>query len=167
MASMSATRSFISSRNPRQASVGLLLLLLMAPFLCLAQVVPVQANLDAQAQRRIQEQSEGVRRQRQIDANLEKIATALSSKNLTSPEGPAFTRRALAALFDLQSEGWSPEKSLREANRLPSTAETPKATSIAYLTKCWQEFSPSITPTVATTLRAGLTPAFSIPPYVP
>jgi hypothetical protein len=139
----------------------------MAPFLCLAQVVPVQANLDAQAQRRIQEQSEGVRRQRQIDANLEKIATALSSKNLTSPEGPVFTRRALAALFDLQSEGWSPEKSLREANRLPSTAETPKATSIAYLTKCWQEFSPSITPTVATTLRAGLTPAFSIPPYVP
>jgi len=167
MASMSATRSFISSRNLRQASVGLLLLLLMAPFLCLAQVVPVQANLDAQAQRRIQEQSEGVRRQRQIDANLEKIATALSSKNLTSPEGPVFTRRALAALFDLQSEGWSPEKSLREANRLPSTAETPKATSIAYLTKCWQEFSPSITPTVATTLRAGLTPAFSIPPYVP
>jgi hypothetical protein len=139
----------------------------MAPFLCLAQVVPVQANLDAQAQRRIQEQSERVRRQRQIDANLEKIATALSSKNLTSPEGPVFTRRALAALFDLQSEGWSPEKSLREANRLPSTAETPKATSIAYLTKCWQEFSPSITPTVATTLRAGLTPAFSIPPYVP
>ncbi len=167
MASMSATRSFISSRNPRQASVGLLLLLLMAPFLCLAQVVPVQANLDAQAQRRIQEQSERVRRQRQIDANLEKIATALSSKNLTSPEGPVFTRRALAALFDLQSEGWSPEKSLQEATRLPSTAETPKATSIAYLTKCWQEFSPSITPTVATTLRAGLSPAFSIPPYVP
>lgn len=139
----------------------------MAPFLCLAQVVPVQANLDAQAQRRIQEQSERVRRQRQIDANLEKIATALSSKNLTSPEGPVFTRRALAALFDLQSEGWSPAKSLQEANRLPSTVETPKATSIAYLTKCWQEFSPSITPTVATTLRAGLSPAFSIPPYVP
>lgn len=139
----------------------------MAPFLCLAQVVPVQANLDAQAQRRIQEQSERVRRQRQIDANLEKIASALSSKNLTSPEGPVFTRRALAALFDLQSEGWSPEKSLQEATRLPSTTETQKATSSAYLTKCWQEFSPSITPTVATTLRAGLSPAFSIPPYVP
>jgi len=167
MASMSATRSFISSRNPRQASFGLLLLLLMAPFLCLAQVVPVQANLDAQAQRRIQEQSERVRRQRQIDANLEKIASAFSSKNLTSPEGPVFTRRALAALFDLQSEGWSPEKSLQEATRLPSTTETPKATSSAYLTKCWQEFSPSITPTVAATLRAGLSPAFSIPPYVP
>ncbi len=139
----------------------------MAPFLCLAQVVPVQANLDAQAQRRIQEQSERVRRQRQIDANLEKIATALSSKNLTSPEGPVFTRRALAALFDLQSEGWSPEKSLQEATRLPSTTETQKATSSAYLTKCWQEFSPSITPTVAATLRAGSSPAFSIPPYVP
>jgi len=164
---MSATRLFTSSRNPRQASVGLLLLLLMAPFLCLAQVVPVQANLDAQAQRRIQEQAERVRRQRQIDANLEKIATALSSKNLTSPEGPVFTRRALAALFDLQSEGWSPEKSLQEATRLPSTTETQKATTSAYLTKCWQEFSPSITPTVATTLRAGLSPAFSIPPYVP
>ena len=164
---MSAIRSFISSRNPRQASVGLLFLLLMAPSLCLAQVVPVQANLDAQAQRRIQEQSERVRRQRQIDANLEKIATALSSKNLTSPEGPVFTRRALAALFDLQSEGWSPAKSLQEATRLPSTRETQKATSSAYLTKCWQEFSPSITPTVATTLRAGLSPTFSIPPYVP
>jgi len=164
---MSATRLFTSSRNPRQASVGLLLLLLMAPFLCLAQVVPVQANLDAQAQRRIQEQAERVRRRRQIDANLEKIATALSSKNLTSPEGPVFTRRALAALFDLQSEGWSPEKSLQEATRLPSTTETQKATTSAYLTKCWQEFSPSITPTVATTLRAGLSPAFSIPPYVP
>ena len=167
MASMSATRSFISSRNLRQASVGLLFLLLMAPFFCLAQVVPVQANLDAQAQRRIQEQSERVRRQRQIDTNLEKIATALSSKNLTSPEGPVFTRRALAALFDLQSEGWSPAKSLQEATRLPSTRETQKATSSAYLTKCWQEFSPSITPTVATTLRAGLSPTFSIPPYVP
>ena len=139
----------------------------MAPFLCLAQVVPVQANLDAQAQRRIQEQSERVRRQRQIDANLEKIASALSSKNLTSPEGPVFTRRALAALFDLQSEGWSPAKSLQEATRFPSTSETQKAASSAYLTKCWQEFSPSITPTVATTLRAGLSPAFSIPPYVP
>ena len=139
----------------------------MAPFLCLAQVVPVQANLDAQAQRRIQEQSERVRRQRQIDANLEKIATALSSKNLTSPEGPVFTRRALAALFDLQSEGWTPAKSLQEATRLSSTRETQKATSSAYLTKCWQEFSPSITPTVATTLRAGLSPTFSIPPYVP
>lgn len=139
----------------------------MAPFLCLAQVVPVQANLDAQAQRRIQEQSERVRRQRQIDTNLEKIATALSSKNLSSPEGPVFTRRALAALFDLQSEGWSPAKSLQEATRLPSTRETQKTTSSAYLTKCWQEFSPSITPTVATTLRAGLSPAFSIPPYVP
>ena len=165
---MSATRSFISSRNPRQASVGLLLLLLMAPFLCLAQVVPVQANLDAQAQRRIQEQSERARRQRQIDANLEKIATALSSKNLTSTEGPVLTRRALAALFDLQSEGWSPAKSLQEANtRLSPTTHTPQATSLAYLTKCWQEFSPSITPAVATTLRAGLSPAFSIPPYVP
>ena len=164
---MSATRSFISSRNLRQAFVGLLFLLLMAPFLCLAQVVPVQANLDAQAQRRIQEQSERVRRQRQIDTNLEKIATALSSKNLSSPEGPVFTRRALAALFDLQSEGWSPAKSLQEATRLPSTSETQKATSSAYLTKCWQEFSPSITPTVATTLRAGLSPTFSIPPYVP
>ena len=140
----------------------------MAPFLCLAQVVPVQANLDAQAQRRIQEQSEQARRQRQIDANLEKIATALSSKNLTSPEGPVLTRRALAALFDLQSEGWSPAKSLQEANtRLPPTTHTPQATSLVYLTKCWQEFSPSITPDVATTLRAGLSPAFSIPPYVP
>jgi len=139
----------------------------MAPFLCLAQVVPVQANLDAQAQRRIQEQSERVHRQRQIDANLEKIATALSSKNLTSPESPVYTRRALAALFDLQSEGWSPAKSLQEAARLPSTVETPKGTSLAYLTKCWTDFSPSITPTVATTLRAGLSPAFSIPHYVP
>ena len=164
---MSATRSFISSRNPRQVSVGLTLLLLMAPFLCLAQVVPVQANLDAQAQRRIQEQSERVRRQRQIDANLEIIRSALSTEKLMSPDGPSFTRRALAAIFDLQSEGWSPAKSLQEAARLPSTAETPKATSSAYLTKCWQEFSTSITPTVATTLRAGLSPAFSIPPYVP
>ena len=165
---MSATRSFISSRNPRQVSVGLLLLLLMAPFLCLAQVVPVQANLDAQAQRRIQEQSERVRRQRQIDANLEIISSALSTEKLMSPDGPSFTRRALAAIFDLQSEGWSPAKSLQEANtRLLPNDHTPQATSSAYLTKCWQEFSPSITPTVATTLRAGLSPAFSIPPYVP
>ncbi len=140
----------------------------MAPFLCLAQVVPVQANLDAQAQRRIQEQSERVRRKRQIDANLEIISSALSTEKLMSPDGPSFTRRALAALFDLQSEGWSPAKSLQEANtRLPPTAHTPQATSLAYLTKCWQEFSPSITPIVATTLRAGLSPAFSIPPYVP
>ena len=164
---MCATRLFTSSRNPRQASVGLLFLLLMAPLLCLAQVIPVQANLDAQAQRRIQEQSERVRRQRQIDANLEIISVALSSKNLTSPEGPVFTRRALAALFDLQSEGWSPEKSLQKASRIPPTSHTPQAASIAYLTKCWREFSPSITPTVATTLGAGLPPAFSIPPYVP
>ena len=139
----------------------------MAPPVCPAQVVPVQANLDAQAQRRIQEQSERVRRQRQIDANLEIISSALSTENLTSRDGPFFTRRALAAIFDLQSEGWSPEKSLQEASRLPSTAETPKATSSAYLTKSWQEFSPNITPAVAATLRAGLSPAFSIPLYVP
>jgi hypothetical protein len=140
----------------------------MAPFLCLAQVVPVQANLDAQAQRRIQEQFERVRRQRQIDANLEIISSALSTEKLRSPDGSSFTRRALAAIFDLQTEGWSPAKSLQEANnRLLPTDHTPQATSLAYLTKCWQEFSPNITPTVAATLRAGLSPAFSIPPYVP
>ena len=164
MASMSATRSFISSRNPRRASIGLLLLLLMAPPVCPAQVVPVQANLDAQAQRRIQEQSERVRRQRQIDANLEIISSALSTENLTSRDGPVFTRRALAALFDLQSEGVSPGKSLQQAVRL--SQETGDSQT-AYLTKCWQETSKKITPEIASTLRSGGLPNFSIPPYIP
>ena len=161
---MFATKLFTSSRSPRQASVGLLLLLLMAPLLCPAQVVPVQANIDAQAQRRIQEQSERVRHQRRIDAHLQIISAALSSKNLTSPEGPVFTRRALAALFDLQSEGVSPEKSLQQAVRL--SQETGDSRT-AYLTKCWQETSKKITPEIASTLRSGGLPNFSIPPYIP
>lgn len=161
---MSVTKLFTSSRSPRPISVVLLLLLLMAPLLCPAQVVPVQANIDAQAQRRIQEDAARVRRQRRIDAHLQIISAALSSKNLTSPEGPVFTRQALAALFDLQSEGLSPEQSLQQAARLSQKTGNPQT---AYLTKCWQETSQRITPDIASTLRSGGLPNFTIPPFIP
>jgi hypothetical protein len=70
-----------------------------------SQVVPVQANIDAQAQRRIQQQAELARRQRRIEDHLQRIVPALDSNILSGSKGNRTTSQALAAIFSLQMEG--------------------------------------------------------------
>ncbi|MCX6934663.1 MAG: hypothetical protein NTZ01_00465 [Verrucomicrobia bacterium] len=164
---MSATRSFSLSRNLRLTFFGLIILPLMGPAAIWSQLVPVQANIDAQAQQRLQADTEKAHRQRRIEENIQKITPALSAKNLTSQDGPTLTRRALAAIFDLRSEGISTEDGLRRA-ALPISAEvgTPPGPS-RYLLHCWQEAAKHITPEIAAKFRDGLAPGFPIPPYEP
>ncbi|NBS84260.1 MAG: hypothetical protein EBS59_06145, partial [Verrucomicrobia bacterium] len=60
-----------------------------------AQVVPTQANIDAQAQRRLQADAQESIRRRRIEENIRRLVPALDPSNLTTPEGPALTRQAL------------------------------------------------------------------------
>ena len=79
------------------------------------QVVPVQANIDAQAQRRLQEQAEQARRQRRIEDQLQRIVPALDPQNLSGPKSNRTTSQAMAALYSLQTDGVSPRDALRRA----------------------------------------------------
>ena len=105
MASISATKLFYSSRNVRSALFTLLILGLLSGSPAWTQVVPVQANIDAQAQRRLQEQAEQARRQRRIEDQLQRIVPALDPQNLSGPKSNRTTSQALAALYSLQTDG--------------------------------------------------------------
>jgi len=131
------------------------------------QVVPVQANIDAQAQRRIQQQAELARRQRRIEDHLQRILPALDPKNLSGPQGNRTTSKALAALFSLQTEGIAPREALRQA---ADCADLPVQTSRAamnYLLNCWDANQKKITESIAQNMRSGEPAPFSIPPYQP
>ena len=115
MVSISATKLFYSSRNVRSALFTLLILGLLLGSPAWTQVVPVQANMDAQAQRRIQQQAELARRQRRIEDYLQQIVPALDPKNLSGSQGARTTNKALAALYSLQTDGVSARDALRRA----------------------------------------------------
>lgn len=133
----------------------------------LSQVVPVQANIDAQAQRRMQEQAELARRQRRIEDHLQRIVPALDPQNLTGPKATRTTSQALAALFSLQTEGVSPRESLRRALDCSGlTAQTTRA-PLNYLSSCWETNGKKITPPIAQSMRTGTPPPFPIAPFVP
>lgn len=108
MASISATKLFYSSRNVRSALLTLIIWGLLSGSPAWTQVVPVQANMDAQAQRRIQQQAELARRQRRIEDHLQQIVPALDPKNLSGSQGARTRNKALAALYSLQTEGSPP-----------------------------------------------------------
>jgi len=127
-----------------------------------AQLVPVQANIDAQAQRRLREQAESARRQRRIEDNLQKIVPALSSKGST-----ANTCRALAALYELQSEGVRPKESLQRAADLSGLGTESTRAPSNYLLQCWESISGKLNSEIAGKMKSGTPPPFPLPTYQP
>jgi len=127
-----------------------------------AQLVPVQANIDAQAQRRLREQAESARRQRRIEDNLQKIVPALSSKGST-----ANTCRALAALYELQSEGVRPKESLQRAVDLSGLGTESTRAPSNYLLQCWESISGKLSSEIAGKMKSGTPPPFPLPTYQP
>lgn len=130
-----------------------------------AQVVPTQANIDAQAQRRLQEDArESMRRQR-VDENTRRLVPALDPANLRGPNGPASIRKALAALTDLQADGVAPKDALLRAARNSLL----KSNTSTYLEACWQKVKDQLTPEALSALRQGLEPKspLELPPFHP
>ena len=167
MASISATKLFYSSRNVRSALLTLLISGLLSGSPAWPQVVPVQANMDAQAQRRIQQQAELARRQRRIEDQLQQIVPALDPKNLSGSQGVRTTNKALVALYSLQTDGVSARDALRRAvdcSNLPT--ETTRA-PLNYLLQTWESVAGKMNPTLAQSMRTGDPAPFPIPPFQP
>ena len=167
MASISATKLFYSSRNVRSALLTLLISGLLSGSPAWTQVVPVQANMDAQAQRRMQEQANMARRERRIEDHLQQIVPALDPKNLSGSQGVRTTNKALAALYSLQADGVSARDALRRAidcSNLPT--ETTRA-PLNYLLQTWESIAGKMNPTLAQSMRTGDPAPFPIPPFQP
>ncbi|NDE85258.1 MAG: hypothetical protein EB056_04425 [Verrucomicrobia bacterium] len=134
-----------------------------------SQVVPVQANVDAQAQRRIQADAQESLRRRRVEENIRRLLPALDPANLTGPKGPAKTVQAMAAFADLLNEGITPKESVQQA--LKKSVLEPSATekTSVYLLKCWSSLSDRLTPEDLPAMRKGEepTPPLNLPPYQP
>jgi hypothetical protein len=131
------------------------------------QVVPVQANIDAQAQRRLQEQAEQARRQRRIEDQLQRIVPALDSQNLSGPKSNRTTSQALAALYSLQTDGVSPRDALRRAIDCSTIPAEMTRAPLNYLLQCWEANGVKINATIAQSMRTGDPAPFPLPPYQP
>jgi len=164
---MSCTKSSFSSPRP-QLFIFLIFLSAVAATTVWPQAVPSQANIDASAQRRLEETARELQRQRRIDREIRRLSAALSTEKLTGSTGPVLTRQALAAFSRLRSEGISPEEALVRAARAvdPAAASTKPS---HYLRNLFAETSAKITPSILAKLEAGEdpAPAFIIPPYQP
>ncbi len=162
-----ATKLFCSNRNVRSALLTFLIGVLLLGSPAWTQVVPVQANIDAQAQRRMQEQAELARRQRRIEDHLQRIVPALDPKYLLGSQGTRTANKALAALYALHTEGVPARDALRRAidcSNLPSA--TTRAPS-NYLLQSWESVSGKMNPSLAQSMRAGEPAPFPISPYQP
>lgn len=124
-----------------------------------AQAVPSQANIDASAQRRLQELADESRRRQRIEDQIQLISPALAPEKLSGPQGPALARQALAALIHLRQEGITVNDALSRAVREArlDTAQTAKST--AYFRNLFSELSGKITSTALKQLEAGKDPA--------
>jgi len=165
---MSATKSFNFARR------RLLLLLPLACGIgplesCWSQAVPSQANIDASAQRRLQETMREAQRQRRIEENLRHVQPALSAEKLAGAGGAVLARRALAGLIRLREDGLSPADSLRRAARAAGIGADAAARPSAYLENLVSDHSRKITPSVLSRLEAGEDPGpdLVLPPFSP
>ena len=165
---MFATKSFNFARS------RLLLLLSLAFGIGLvesswSQAVPSQANIDASAQRRLQETMREAQRQRRIEENLRHVQPALSTEKLAGPRGPVLARQAMAALIRLRGDGLALDDSLRRAIRSAGIDAAAAARPSAYLQKLVLDYSHKITPSVLSRLEAGEDPApnLVLPPFSP
>ena len=133
------------------------------------QAVPSQANIDASAQRRLQELADESRRRQRIEDQIRLISPALAPEKLSGPQGPVLARQALAALIHLRQEGITVNDALSRAVREArlDTAKTAKST--AYFRNLFSELSGKITSTALKQLEAreDPAPALIIPLFQP
>lgn len=165
---MSCTKSSFSSlRQP--FLLPFLFLSAVAPTTVCSQAVSSQANIDASAQRRLQETTREAQRQNRIDQEIRKLSAALSPEKLAGSTGPVLARQALAAFSRLQADGVSPDLALARAARSAGLDGASGSKPSAYLRNLFAENSGKITPTVLARLEAGEdpAPAFTLPPYPP
>ena len=124
-----------------------------------SQAVPSQANIDASAQRRMQEMAEESRRRQRIEDQIRLISPALASEKLAGPPGPVLARQALAALIRLRQEGITVNDALSRAVREARLDAAQTAKSTAYFRNLFSELSGKITSTTLKQLEAGEDPA--------
>jgi len=134
-----------------------------------SQVVPVQANIDAQAQRRLQSDAQESIRRRRIDENIRRMVTALNPSNLTDTNGAILIRQSMAALADLQNEHVSPQEAMQQALKKSTLDSSTTQKTTAYLLDCWGSVSDRLTPENLQALRKGEEPKppLNLPPYLP
>jgi len=165
---MSATRSFCLSLR-FILGVGAASCFLTPWETVRPQAVPSQANIDASAQRRLQETAREAQRQRRIEEQIRILAPALDSEKLAGSGGPLLARKALAALARLQGEGVPPEDALSRAVRSAKLDASRSAKPSSYLRNLAAEMSSLLTSDLLEKLEAGEDPApkLSLPPYRP
>lgn len=165
---MSFTKSFFS--NLRFApSFFLIVLSAVVPTKVWSQAVPSQANIDASAQRRLQEMAREAQRQRRIEDLVRDLSAALPPGKLEGSDGPVLARKALAALIRLREEGISPDEALNRAARSTGLATTQTAKPATYLRNLFTQKSGQITPAILAKLETGQNPApeLVLSPFVP
>ena len=170
---MSATRS--SNSNPNlHCLLGLAFCALLAVEDLRAQGVPPaavgsQANIDASAQRRLQDTAREAQRQRRIEEQIRILAPALNPDSLAGPEGPSLSRRALAALIRLREDGVPRDDALPRAARSARIDSATAAKPAAYLRNLFTQKSGLITPAILAKLEAGEDPGpdLVLSPFVP
>lgn len=133
------------------------------------QAVPSQANIDASAQRRLQDTAREAQRQRRIEDQIRNLGPALSPEKLAGATGSVLTRKALAALVRLRQEGVAPGEALERAARSAGVASDQAAQPSAYLRNLFIQKSGQITPAILAKLEAGEDPApdLILSPFVP
>ena len=124
-----------------------------------SQAVPSQANIDASAQRRLQELADESRRRQRIEDQIRLISPALTQEKLSGPQGPVLARQALAALIHLRQEGITVNDALSRAVREARLDAAQTAKSTAYFRNLFSELSGKITSTALKQLEAGEDPA--------
>lgn len=134
-----------------------------------AQAVPSQANIDASAQRRLQETAREAQRQRRIEEQLAILAPALHPPELAGTNGPILARKALAALARLRDEGIPPNDALVRAVRSKNLPAPQVAQATTYLRSLFNKNSSVLDADLLELLAAGKDPApkITIPPFQP
>lgn len=134
-----------------------------------AQAVPSQANIDASAQRRLQETAREAQRQRRIEEQIRILVPALSPQNLTGDSGPVLTRKAIAALARLRQDGIPPDEAVSRAIRSARLESGTTAKPSAYLRRLWADHSDQLDEDTLSQLEAGQDPGSRLrfPDYQP
>jgi len=139
------------------------------PIAAWPQAVPSQANIDASAQRRLQEVNREAQRQRQIEEWIRIVSPALSPQQMQDPGGAKLARKALGALVRLRRTGVTPDEALRRAASSAGMDFTKVTPPVSYLRNLFEQSYGRITPTVLEKLEAGEDPApdLVLPAYTP
>ena len=124
-----------------------------------SQAVPSQANIDASAQRRLQETAREAQRQRRIEEQIRNLAPALDPEQLAGSAGPVLARKAFAALVRLREEGIPPREALSRAIRSNRMDPTHAAKPSSYLQNLVSEKSSALTSDLLEKMEAGQNPA--------